>query len=59
MITFAMFSFSIPVEIKFILSIVMTSVIGVVTYKYLVRRTVVGLLLNGKRQEVLKKSHST
>jgi len=49
MITFAMFSFSIPVEIKFILSIVMTSVIGVVTYKYLVRRTVVGLLLNGKR----------
>jgi len=49
MITFAMFSFSIPVEIKFTLSIVMTSVIGVVTYKYLVRRTVVGLLLNGKR----------
>ena len=48
-ITFAMFSISIPVEIKFILSIVMTSVIGVVTYKYLVRRTVVGLLLNGKR----------
>ena len=32
-ITFAMFSISIPVEIKFILSIVMTSVIGVVTYK--------------------------
>ena len=49
MITFAMFSISIPVEIKFILSIVMTSVIGVVTYKYLVRGTVVGLLLNGKR----------
>ena len=48
-ITFAMFSISIPVEIKFILSIVMTSVIGVVTYKYLVRGTVVGLLLNGKR----------
>jgi hypothetical protein len=49
MITFAMFSISIPVEIKFILSIVMTSVIGVVTYKYVVRGTVVGLLLNGKR----------
>ena len=49
MITFAMFSISIPVEIKFILSIIMTSVIGVVTYKYLVRGTVVGLLLNGKR----------
>ena len=49
MITFAMFSISIPVEIKFILAIVMTSVIGVGTYKYLVRGTVVGLLLNGNR----------
>ena len=49
MITFAMFSISIPVEIKFIVSIVLTSVIGVVTYKYLVRGTVIGLLLNGKR----------
>ena len=49
MITFAMFSISIPVEIKFIVSIVLTSVIGVVSYKYLVRGTVIGLLLNGKR----------
>ena len=49
MITFAMFSISIPVELKFIVSIVLTSIIGVVTYKYLVRGTVVGLLLNGKR----------
>ena len=49
MITFAMFSISIPVEIKFIVSIVLTSVIGIVTYKYLVRETVIGLLLNGKR----------
>ena len=49
MITFSMFSISIPVEIKFIVSIVLTSVIGIVTYKYLVRGTVIGLLLNGKR----------
>ena len=49
MITFMMFGISIPVEIKFLLAIVLTSLIGILTYKYLVRRTLVGVLLNGKR----------
>ena len=49
MITFMMFGVSIPVEIKFLLAIVLTSLIGILTYKYLVRRTLVGVLLNGKR----------
>ncbi|MQG08544.1 MAG: hypothetical protein FI684_05880 [SAR202 cluster bacterium] len=48
-ITFYMFRFSWQAEIKFILSIALTTVICLVTYKYLVRSTYIGTLLNGRR----------
>jgi peptidoglycan/LPS O-acetylase OafA/YrhL len=48
-ITFVMFGISIPVELKFLAAIVLTSLIGIATYKYLVRGTVIGVLLNGRR----------
>ena len=47
--TFMMFGWSIPVEIKFLLAIIGTSAICLITYIYLVRSTLIGVLLNGKR----------
>jgi hypothetical protein len=49
LITFFMFNLHIPIEIKFLIAIVMTSIICLGTYKYLVRSTPIGILLNGKR----------
>ena len=48
-ITFFMFNFHMPIEIKFLIAIVMTSIICLVTYKYFVRSTPIGILLNGRR----------
>ena len=48
-ITFFMFRFNFMAEIKFLIATVMTSVICLLTYKYLVRSTVIGILLNGKK----------
>ena len=48
-ITFAMFNLQMPAEIKFVIAIVFTTAICLVTYKYLVRSTLIGLLLNSKR----------
>tara|TARA_B100001750_G_C15238456_1_gene461711 strand:- start:53 stop:658 length:606 start_codon:yes stop_codon:yes gene_type:complete len=50
LITFAMFKWSIVIEVKFLIAVVMTSIICGVTYKYLVRSTPIGFFLNGKRQ---------
>ena len=47
--TFMMFAWPIPVEIKFLLAIIGTSAICLITYVYLVRSTLIGVLLNGKR----------
>ena len=51
-ITFFMFKIHIPIEIKFLIAIVVTSIICLGTYKYLVRSTLIGILLNGKRYPV-------
>ena len=48
-ITFFMFNFHMPIEIKFLIAIVMTSIICLGTYKYFVRSTFIGILLNGRR----------
>ena len=48
-ITFYMFRFDISVIIKFILAISLTSVICLMTYRYMIRPTFIGRLLNGKR----------
>ena len=48
-ITFFMFNLHIPIEIKFLIAIVMTSIICLGTYKYFVRSTPIGILLNGRR----------
>jgi len=48
-ITFFMFNLHIPIEVKFLTTIVMTFIICLVTYKYLVRSTLIGILLNGRR----------
>ncbi len=49
LITFFMFNLHIPVGIKFLVAIAMTSIICLGTYKYFVRSTLIGILLNGKR----------
>jgi peptidoglycan/LPS O-acetylase OafA/YrhL len=48
-ITFFMFNFHMPIEIKFLIAIVVTSIICLGTYKYFVRSTPIGILLNGRR----------
>ena len=49
-ITFYSFKFeAVPAEIKFLAAIVITSLICLTTYKYFVRSTIIGILLNGKR----------
>ena len=49
LITFFMFNLHIPIEIKFLIAIGTTSMICLVTYKYCVKSTLIGILLNGKR----------
>jgi len=49
LITFLMFNLHIPIEIKFLIAIAVTSIICLGTYKYFVRSTLIGILLNGKR----------
>ena len=49
LITFLMFKLRIPIEIKFLTAITITSIICLVTYKYVVRSTFIGILLNGRR----------
>ena len=49
LITFFMFNLQLPIEIKFVTAILMTSVICITTYKVFVRSTPIGILLNGKR----------
>ena len=48
-ITFFMFDLRVPVGIKFLVSIISTFVICLGTYKYFVRSSFIGLLLNGNR----------
>ena len=48
-ITFFLFRFPIFVEFKFIIAIVSTTVIGLISYKFLVRSSIIGILLNGKK----------
>ena len=48
-ITFFMFKLHMPVEIKFLIAIVVTSIICLGTYKLFVRSTLIGILLNGRR----------
>ena len=49
LIIFFMFNLHLPIEIKFFIAVVITSIIALATYNYLVRSTIVGMLLNGKR----------
>lgn len=49
LITFGLFQVSIPIEIKFLLSVFLTFTITLITYKYFVRRTFIGFFLNGRR----------
>ena len=49
LVTFFMFNLQMPVDIKFLIAIVITSVICLGTYKYCVRSTPIGILLNGRR----------
>ncbi len=48
LITFFMFNLHILIEIKYLIAIVMTSIICSATYKYFVKSTFVGILLNGR-----------
>ena len=48
-ITFFMFKITIFAELKFLIAIILTSAICLVTYKYFVRSTIIGILLNGKK----------
>jgi glucan biosynthesis protein C len=48
-LTFSMFTIPLWIELKFLISIFVSTIFGLFTYKYLVRSTVVGVLLNGKR----------
>jgi len=48
-ITFFMFKITIFAELKFLVAIILTTAICLVTYKYLVKSTIIGTLLNGKK----------
>ena len=50
LITFFMFNVHLPIEVKFLIAIVTTSIICLGTYKYFVRSTLIGVLLNGQRK---------
>jgi FlaA1/EpsC-like NDP-sugar epimerase len=49
LITFLMFNLYIPIEIKFVIAIGVTSIVCLGTYRYLVRSSPIGILLSGKR----------
>jgi glucan biosynthesis protein C len=49
LITFSMFNITLFLELKFIIAIIVTSLIGLISYKYMVRSTLIGVLLNGKK----------
>ena len=51
-ITFFMFEFRLAAEIKFLIATGLTSIICLVTYKYFVRSSFVGRLLNGKQHPI-------
>ena len=48
-ITFFMLKITIFAELKFLIAIILTSAICLITYKYFVRSTIIGILLNGKK----------
>ena len=50
-ITFFMFKFDFSIELKFMLSILLTTLISYISYKYLVRPSYLGVLLNGKKRK--------
>jgi peptidoglycan/LPS O-acetylase OafA/YrhL len=50
-ITFFMFKFNFSIELKLMLSILLTTLISYISYKYLVRSTYLGVLLNGKKRK--------
>ena len=49
LISFAMFKSPLPAEIKFLIAVSGTSTISFITYQLFVRKTFVGVLLNGRR----------
>jgi glucan biosynthesis protein C len=48
-ITFFMFQFELFAEFKFLLAIILTTFICLITYKFFVRSTCIGILLNGRK----------
>ena len=52
LLTFLMFGWAVSVWYKFSLAVVVTSVICLLSYRYLVRPTFIGILLNGKRYPI-------
>ena len=50
-VTFLMFKISAPSEVKFLIAIFATSLITLATYRFFVRRTFVGVILNGRSYE--------
>lgn len=55
-IQFALINLAIPALVKFLVSISLTMIIGLITYHFLVRNTAIGVLLNGKRIPLTNKS---
>jgi glucan biosynthesis protein C len=53
LITFTMFNLHIPIELQFVIAIVVTTAICLGTYKYFVRFTPLGTLLNGEKTKTL------
>ena len=49
LLTFSMFGWAVSVWYKFSLAVVITSVICLLSYRYLVRPSFIGVLLNGRR----------
>ena len=47
-VTFLMFNISAPSEVKFLIAIFATSLITLATYRFFVRQTFVGVILNGR-----------
>lgn len=48
-ITFSMFEWNLPVAFKFMIAILLTTLVCLISYKFFVRNTLIGLLLNGHR----------
>ena len=49
LLTFYLFRFDWGAEVKFLVTCMVTAALGVVTYRYVVRYTPLGTMLNGKR----------